>query len=806
MQIYGRALSLGLIAVALMGCGTGSAPPASLGGEQAPNGYLGPPNHVPGAPQAEVRRLAPEAASLNAQAAAAGLPNVLVNDKVDDAPDQTQSETSIAIDPTNPLQLVGGYNDCRGFFLPSRNGISGTSFSTNGGASWTSMMSGLPKANPAQFGARGDPSIDVDSAGNFYYASLYAASSNPSAPPFQVSVHKGRFTGSPATLVWDPPTFVTGFASGFGADKEHVGVDKRPGSTTLYVAYVNFSAPGNGQVEIARSTDGGATWSAPVVIAPGAGLVNQGPVPRVGPDGELYVAWEVGAFQPTRSIHIRKSTSWPTFGPDVVVADVAGTSNPPFNSRTNEFPTLAVDNTSGPNRGRVYVAWNDGRFGGPGAIGAILLSHSPNGAAGTWTAPVMLNDDGLPSATGAHHWFPWISVDTRGVLHAGWYDRRNRGTQPDMTEVFATDFTPGSGVGRNVALTDRKFSMNVPSRCTPNFGDYNGSAASPSKYFFLYGDGRLGNPDTFVAGVSTSPIQASPTDLEICRPNSGTSTIAVFGGPGLFEAPVSLSLDSVTPAGSGITATFAPNPVPTPPPAGSDSLMTISTTASTPPDTYRLTVNGTAGPVSATADLNLLIRSQAPTSPALLTPADASDGVSQTPTFTWSAAAQAARYKLEAFLGSACQGSAVRTFDNISTTSFTVPEAQALQFFQSYSWRVTASNSCGPTVSTQCFNLRTLSCGPGQDLAVNGGFEQDLNGWTVVASTPLPLVTTERPHSGPRRSAWARWCWAALNHSATPRSLKPSRCRRQAALRRLWSSGTGHCPPTPSCTTSNTCA
>ncbi|MBO0799007.1 MAG: exo-alpha-sialidase [Blastocatellia bacterium] len=454
---------------------------------QSPEGYLGPLQPIPSGPA-----VASASGPLSTLLASA-LPNVRINDKTDDSPDQSQSETTIAVDPTNPLSLVGGFNDCRGFFFPDRNGISGIGYSTDGGVTWTPIPTGLPKANAADFGTRGDPSIDVDNDGNFYYASLYEQAGNPA---FNVSVHKGRFTGG--VLTFDTPTFATNFTSGSGADKDHVGVDKNNGF--IYVSYTNFSASGNGQIEVVRSTDGGQTWSTPVVIASASRTVHQGSLPRVGPDGEIYVVWEDGFAQGTaRSIHISKSTNWPRFGHDTKIADITAVGNPVFNSRINEFPTMAIDTTSGPERGRVYVAWNDGSLGGAGMIPAILMSHSADGK--KWSDPIELNDDGDPSATGTAHWFPWLAVDPSGTVNVIFYDRRLSGSQPDLTDVFAAQFTVSGGLQPNQRITNLSFSMNVPSACTPNFGDYNGAAAGAANIYAIWGDGREGNPDTYAGGL-----------------------------------------------------------------------------------------------------------------------------------------------------------------------------------------------------------------------------------------------------------------------------------------------------------------
>ncbi len=672
---------------------------------ERPPGYLGPPQPIaiPGDPTA---RPGP-----TVQLGPVVLPNVLVNDKVDDAPDQSQSETTIGVDPTNPLRLVGGFNDCRGFGGASRNGVSGWGFSTDGGANWTGVQTGLPKFAGADFGTRGDPSIDVDSAGNFYYASLYTRAG---VAQLLISVHKGRFTDS--TFTWNTPTFAT--SAPVDADKEHIGVDRRSGSETLYVSYTNFGVAPR-RIEVVRSTDGGATWSAPVILASGD---VQGSVPRVGPDGEVYVLWATWPGAP-RTLRIRKSTTWPVFGPEVTAVTMTPARNPVFNSRNPQFPGLEIDRTSGANRGRLYATFDDGRLGGAAQVGTIFLIHSPDGSDGSWSAPIRLDDDAdPPSMTETDRWFSWPAVDAAGVVHIGWYDRRLRGASPALTDVFSTQFRVATGVSPNVRITDRSFPMNVPSRCTPNFGDYNGSTASVSRFHFLYGDGRLGNPDTFTAGTLISPILASPTSRETCRPTPTTSTITVLGGPGFFEADVTLRLKEVSPAEPTITATFDPNPVPAPPPAGSTSTMTINTTADTPAGTYALTVEGTDGTVTATTEVTLVVRSAASGAPDLLTPANGADDVSITPTFTWSAAAQATTYKLEIFQGEDCTGTPVRVFDNITGTSFKVPDAQALALDQRFSWRVTARNACGEAVSAQCFRFRTTAC---------------VEGWTVKPAVPV---------------------------------------------------------------------
>ena len=93
------------------------------------------------------------------------------------------------------------------------------------------------------------------------------------------------------------------------------------------------------------------------------GLV-QGARVVVGPNGEVYVVYEVLGQVDADFMKLRKSTNGGvSFGPEVVVATEYsnfGTGAPGFNrNRGITFPSIAVDRSTGPYRGRVYVAFQD---------------------------------------------------------------------------------------------------------------------------------------------------------------------------------------------------------------------------------------------------------------------------------------------------------------------------------------------------------------------------------------------------------------------------------------------------------------
>ena len=134
----------------------------------------------------------------------------------------------------------------------------------------------------------------------------------------------------------------------------------------------------------------GGTRLCPVGFSTPAGscLDNQGSSIAIGKNGIVWVAYEnfdTGTVQ--NQILIAKSTNGgASFRPPVLVAsdfDIADTVGA---FRVNSFPNLAVNRTTG----RLYVTWADQRAG----FTQILASTSFTGVAGTWSAPVVINTDG----------------------------------------------------------------------------------------------------------------------------------------------------------------------------------------------------------------------------------------------------------------------------------------------------------------------------------------------------------------------------------------------------------------------------
>lgn len=263
-----------------------------------------------------------------------------------------QAETTIAALGAN---LVAGWNDSKGF-CPPNGAVQGWATSTDGGVTWTDR--GDVPAPAAGFRYRGDPVHMVNpTTGQFYVLGLVENPTNPALSG--LALLNGHFAAG--TFVVDGNRTIAAGGANF-LDKPWIAVD--PASGNLYVTYSNFVGGSTSQIELIRSTDGGNTWSAPLLMHGVSQNGNvQGSRPAVGPDGEVYVYWYTFGT-PLSEHHVRRSDDGGlSFGPDVIAATFFenGFSGGAGYRRgfAPTFASIAVDRSAGPTRGRVHLAWDE---------------------------------------------------------------------------------------------------------------------------------------------------------------------------------------------------------------------------------------------------------------------------------------------------------------------------------------------------------------------------------------------------------------------------------------------------------------
>ncbi len=284
-------------------------------------------------------------------------PNYRVNDRESDRlGGSTQSEVTIAAHGSN---LVAAWNDAES----GASGALGYGWSSDGGVTWTDGGALVGSAELARWVS--DPVVTVNErTGVFYLAGMAITPRAQNA----IGVIRGRFAGG--ALTWEPPVLARMVRDTL-PDKPWIAADSTTGYLHLtYTAFYRAGPVQIDQIEYQRCRDDNRSWERPQVLSSGRDLgLVQGSRPAVGPDGELHVIWTAvdtslagGGRDWIRS---RTSTDYGgSFGAEEDVAGIYsnfGSGAPGFNRGYGiVFPSLAVDRSSGPYRGRVYATWNEG--------------------------------------------------------------------------------------------------------------------------------------------------------------------------------------------------------------------------------------------------------------------------------------------------------------------------------------------------------------------------------------------------------------------------------------------------------------
>jgi hypothetical protein len=278
---------------------------------------------------------------------------------------QSQNETAVAVNPTNPRNVVIAQNDYR-----QGDSACGVDSTLDSGRHWGSLVAPTNFGRGFAGGARhywataGDPSVAFDSTGTAYLMCLVFNRGFPTHEegdhtPFGSSgfmVFRSTDGGASWSFPGDYVATTPGAArGGLGLlDKVYMAVDANPRSRfrdRLYAAWVQYPADfSTAPIFFGFSDDHGGTWHqtgsingfspalCPVQFGtdpPGTCNNSQFPDPFVAPNGDVYVTFIngnnchggiPGCPNPARDNHFQilivKSTDGGTsFGPPVKVGD-----------------------------------------------------------------------------------------------------------------------------------------------------------------------------------------------------------------------------------------------------------------------------------------------------------------------------------------------------------------------------------------------------------------------------------------------------------------------------------------------------
>jgi len=418
-------------------------------------------------------------------------------------PQVDEEETTVAINPTNPRNLIAGSIDnvssCAAYH------------STDRGKTWSDQL--LPA--PPGFTTAGDPWVAFGPDGTAYYLCMYVTAAGMRTQMVHRSTDGGQF--------WSNPPEVAMGASGANVDDRGMIItDDRPGSPYLGNVYVTATRnPGSpGDLLFARSTSGATSFDPEIKVndAPIGFAANM----AVGADGAVYVAWGQVVGGQTIAIMIDKSTNGGasfgalTGGTDHLVryADIVDNNETrAYPERGNGFPSIGAHPT---NPNIVYATWAEDP---PGIDDSdIMFSRSQDGG-NNWEPPIRVNDDVNPPGDWFGQFWPTIAVDpTDGGIDLVWYSDQNDPNLGDGTSLVDLYFTTSTNGGQSFAPSIRVTPASSTSS-TPApfefFGDYIGLDALGGVAHAVWADTTLGGEgdiDVATTQIGGADLVLSVTD------------------------------------------------------------------------------------------------------------------------------------------------------------------------------------------------------------------------------------------------------------------------------------------------------
>ncbi len=420
------------------------------------------------------------------------------------------AEEEIAVDPKNASNLVAAISD-----FSQRGGFNTTkySFSFNSGAagSWTeafvpsdSTSGALLTSDGQVWDANSDPVVAIDNSGNVYLSSLYLDA---------LGISNGLYVGV-GTLSSSGVSF-SGFypvatnpslSSNFTEDKPWIAVDNSASAFAgnVYASWTRFvgnSLTGltSDSIVFSQSTDHGKNWSVtPLRISLLAqdGAV-QGSQVAVGPDGTVYVVYEVFYVGGKRQQFMAKSMNGgASFSAPMAITPFFNELTFKSTYRKNSFASLAVS----PAKGDVFVVYSDQPSSTLGA--QIEFIQSVGGI--NFTTPVAINDNSK-----GQQFFPAIATDSQGSVHVSWFDTRNAkgSSQYDIYATYSTN--NGSSFATNARVTPSLINAGRSSF----IGDYAGIAAGTAPSTTGTGTTTFAHPVWTNGGFNNGTLQTATLTL-----------------------------------------------------------------------------------------------------------------------------------------------------------------------------------------------------------------------------------------------------------------------------------------------------
>jgi hypothetical protein len=271
----------------------------------------------------------------------------------------------------------------------------------------------------------------------------------------------------------------------------------------LYVAWAEFNGHGRSPIDLAYSDNDGASWTGPIHVSDAGHQFDQDATPRVGPDGTVYVSYingpNEGSTKNNAALIAKSTDGGNTWSQSYVAAPIPA----PAASLPNALYRggTAVTSTVDQRTGKVVVVYNDNSSG---ALNMWATHTATAGDLSTFTPAQRVKPSGQTQ------FFPWLQSAPNGRVDLAYYDRScdandvldcvtlssssDSGASWTHTAVTTQGFD-GDTFGACLAFVD-------PPDCKSFFlGDYIAVASTNAKANVLWTGNGSHTLDAFFAGV-----------------------------------------------------------------------------------------------------------------------------------------------------------------------------------------------------------------------------------------------------------------------------------------------------------------
>jgi hypothetical protein len=424
-----------------------------------------------------------------------GRPEIANDLRISGASSNPRSEADIRVNTRDPSKIVAASNDTGSF-------IQAQFASTDGGANWSQTT--LPLATGDAL--HSDPAVDWTSDGTAWAITIGI---DASGTILKLRAYKSTDNGATWTLDSTPSGTQT------NVDREIMWVDHIASSPHVDQMYVTWH---NGTpVFFARRTTGAsAAWQTPIQVSGSetTGIGIGGDV-KSNANGDVFVFWQDA--DGSRKIYLAKSTDGGvTFGSVITIASIFASSRKisiPADSgrKTRVYVSGGCWRTG--SKDLVYAVWADlsGDSGctsgsGPGTSTSstcksrVWFARSTDGGA-TWGAPKKLNDQSSLN----DQCFPRLAVDEAdGKLVVTYYDTVNDSGRK-KTDIW-TQSSTDDGVTWSSAtqVTSAQTDETAAGADSGNqYGDYTGLSGFGGIFFPAWTDRRSGGAEE----IWTAPLR-----------------------------------------------------------------------------------------------------------------------------------------------------------------------------------------------------------------------------------------------------------------------------------------------------------